>query len=319
MRYRDSMRLLLAATLAAALCVAGGVEARQSTVDVMSLMTTPALLINGTRQVSQGTGFLYATTQPNGKDVDTLFLVTNYHVVTGNEPLSNARAQGDRLQFYFHASREDPSNYFPVAVPLYTKTGDPIWIQSRQFPEADVVLVPIVPALYEKGGQLSAFSEAHMQVDMKMRPTSQATLLGYPYGFFDTRNFLPVWKTGHLATEPDVDFQGQPVFLVDVSAFPGMSGAPVVGVSNGVYESENGSMMSGVQRRLLGIFSAMRMVKTRASVDANGQQIDTGTPAPGDSLQLGYVWKAQLIADIARSFNRADWEERIWKNRTLRH
>ena len=53
-------------------------------------------------------------------------------------------------------------------------------------------------------------------------------------------------------------------------------------VSNGVYESENGSMMSGVQRRLLGIFSAMRMVKTRESVDANGQQIDTGTPAPGD-------------------------------------
>jgi hypothetical protein len=289
--------------------------ARQATVEFMSLMTTPVLLINGVRQISQGTGFLYATTKPSGKDVDTLFLVTNYHVVTGNEPLSSARPQGDRLQFYFHASREDPSNYFPVAIPLYTKTGEPVWIQSRQFPEADVVLVPIVPALYENRGQLYTFSEEHTLVDMKMRPTSQATLLGYPYGFFDTRNFLPVWKTGHLATEPNVDFQGQPVFLVDVSAFPGMSGAPVIGVSSGVYESESGAMMSGVQRRLLGIFSAMRMVRPRTTVDAGGQQIDTAAVTPGDSLQLGYVWKAQLIADIARGFNRAEWEERIWANR----
>jgi hypothetical protein len=309
------MKSLLPVLLALIVTVTAAPDARQATVEFMSLMTTPALLINGNRQVSQGTGFLYATTKPNGKDVDTLFLVTNYHVVTGNEPLSNMRAQGDRLQFYFHASREDPSNYFPVNIPLYTRTNEPIWIQSKQFPEADVVLVPIVPALFENRGQLYTFSEEHMLVDMKMRPTSQATLLGYPYGFFDTRNFLPVWKTGHLATEPNVDFQGQPVFLVDVSAFPGMSGAPVVGVSNGVYESENGSMMSGVQRKLLGIFSAMRMVKTRPAIDSSGQPIDTATPAPGDSLQLGYVWKAQLIADIARGFNRIEWEERVWKNR----
>ena len=301
--------------LAAAMAATASPEARQGKVEDMSLMTTPVLLINGTRQVSQGTGFLYATTKPNGKDIDMVFLATNYHVVTGNEPMSPARPQGDRLQFYFHASRADPSNYFPVNIPLYTKTGEPIWIQSQQFPEADVVLVPIVSALYDGRGELTAFSEVHTLVDMKMRPASEAVLLGYPYGFFDTRNFLPVWKTGHLATEPSVDFQGQPVFLVDVSAFPGMSGAPVVGVSNGVYESESGGMMTGVQKRLLGIFSAMRMVKPRITVDASGAQIDTGAPSPGDSLQLGYVWKAQLIADIARGFDRAEWEERVWKNR----
>lgn len=304
--------LSLAAVLALALVTA--TEARQATLEPMSLMTTPALLINGTRQVSQGTGFLYATTKPNGTDIDMVFLVTNYHVVTGNEPLSQARPQGDRLQFYFHASREDPANYFPVNIPLYTKAGEPIWIQSRQFPEADVVLVPLVSQLYDGRGQLFVFSEAHTQIDMKVRPASQAVLLGYPYGFFDTRNFLPVWKTGHLATEPDVDFQGQPVFLVDVSAFPGMSGSPVVGIANGVYESESGAMMTGIQRKLLGIFSAMRMVRTRGA-DANGQPTEQTQPSPGDSLQLGYVWKAQLITDIARGFNRTEWEEKIWKNR----
>jgi hypothetical protein len=288
-------------------------SAQQPSIEAMSLMTTPVLLAAGNRTVSQGTGFLYATTR--GGEVDMVFLVTNYHVVTGNEPQSLARAQGDRLQFYFHKSREEPTSHFPVNIPLYTKTGEPIWIQSTQYPEADVVLVPIVPELYDAQGQMFVFSQEHTEIDMKVRPSTQATLLGYPYGFFDTRNFLPVWKTGHLATEPSVDFQGEPVFLVDVSAFPGMSGAPVVAVSNSVYENEVGQMMSGVQRKLLGVFSAMRMVKTRQAADGTDMLSPGSTPNPGDSLQLGYVWKAGLINDIARGFNKADWLERIWKNR----
>lgn len=306
------MKHVLPVLIAAAL--GAGTLSAQTPVEHMSLMTTPVLLANGSRTVSQGTGFLYATTK--GAEIDMVFLVTNYHVVTGNEPQSLTPAKGDRLQFYIHTSRDEPSTNFPVNIPLYTKTGDPIWIQSGQFPEADVVMVPLAPALYEKRGQMFVFSEEHTEIDMKVRPSTQATLLGYPYGFFDTRNFLPVWKTGHLASEPAVDFQGEPVFLVDVSAFPGMSGAPVVAVSNGVYESEAGSMMSGVQRRLLGVFSAMRMVKTRQSVDANGMTVDGGGAAsPGDSLQLGYVWKISLVNDIARGFNKAEWEERVWKNR----
>jgi hypothetical protein len=286
---------------------------RAQNIEPMSLMTTPVILAEGGRSSSQGTGFLYATTR--GEDIDMVFLVTNYHVVTGNEPLSSARPKGDRIQFYLHTSRNDPSTHFPVTVPLYTKTGEPLWIRSRAYPEADVVLYPLVPQLYDGRGQLVVFSEAHTTIDMRVRPSTQATLLGYPYGFFDTRNFLPVWKTGHLASEPDFDFQGEPVFLVDVSAFPGMSGAPVVAVSNSVYESESGSMMSGAQRKLLGVFSAMRMVRTRGAADASG--FDNAQPSPGDSLQLGYVWKASLINDIARGFNKEEWTAR-WNQRAER-
>lgn len=307
------MKRALPVVVATLLALAGTLVSGQGPVEYMSLMTTPVLLLNGRGTVSQGTGFLFATTK--GNEPDQVFLVTNYHVVTGNEPQSQVPAKGDRLQFYFHASRDEPTSYFPVNIPLYTKTGEPIWVRSSQFPEADVVLVPIVAPLYDGRGQLFVFSETHTQIDLKVRPATQATLLGYPYGFFDTKNFLPVWKTGHLASEPGVDFQGEPVFLVDVSAFPGMSGAPVVAVSQGVYENEAGEMMTGVQRKLLGVFSAMRMVKTRPTVDSTGMTVDSGTPSPGDSLQLGYVWKASLINDIARSFNKLEWEEKIWKNR----
>ena len=64
-------------------------------------MTTPVLLMNGGRAVSQGTGFFFASTDADGT-IDTVFLVTNYHVVTGHAPLSNEPRAGDRIRFVMH-------------------------------------------------------------------------------------------------------------------------------------------------------------------------------------------------------------------------
>ena len=97
-----------------------------------------------------------------------------------------------------------------------------------------------------------------------------------------------------------MDFEGRPVFLVDVSAFPGMSGSPVLAVANGLYEAEDGSMRSGRIWKLLGIFSAMPVVRERRPVDAAGFSTEAQTIET--SLQLGYVWKAGLIADLAKSY-----------------
>ena len=119
------------------------------------------------------------------------------------------------------------------------------------------------------------FTEAHTRGDIRIRPTSGATLLGYPYGFYDQKHFLPVWKTGHVASEPSVDFEGRPVFLVDVSAFPGMSGSPVLAVANGLYETEDGSMRSGpdleAARHLLGDAG-----RPRAPARGSGGFLDRG-------------------------------------------
>jgi Trypsin-like peptidase domain len=271
------------------------VQASQAQVDPPSLMTTPVLLMNGQQQVSLGTGFFFGSTTPDGA-VDTVFLVTNYHVVTGHAPGAPGARAGDHIQFFIH---EDPNNLThirPIDLPLYRDDGEPVWVTSTIDPAADVVLVPVPPKAYA-GVRLYVFTEAHTRGDIKIRPTSGATLLGYPYGFYDTTNYLPVWKTGHVASEPDVDFDGRPVFLVDVSAFPGMSGSPVLAVANGVYESEDGVMRTGRVLKLLGIFSAMPVVRRAPSSDALAA-------APGasfeTSLQLGYVWKASIIAEMAR-------------------
>jgi hypothetical protein len=286
------------------LLVAPGRSSAQAMVDEASLMTTPVFLLKGTQTLSQGTGFLFANTKPDGS-VDTVFLVTNFHVVTGHAPGTGDTNQGDRVRFYLHKDKLDPKLVLVVEMPLYTKAGEPLWIMNQEHPNADMILLPLPPKTYEKA-DLWVFSEAHTVGNIMIRPTSQATLLGYPYGFFDTTNFLPVWKTGHVASEPRMDFQGDPVFLVDVSAFPGMSGSPVLAVANGAYETESGTTATGRMVKLLGVFSAMRMLRPNRGADIPGfnpaEDLSGGT-----SLQLGYVWKASLIADVARNFDLTTW------------
>ncbi len=277
--------------------VAAGTQGLPADLEPPSLMTTPVVLVNGTRAVSQGTGFFFASTTIDGKP-DTVFLVTNYHVVTGRPPLSPGPRAGDRIRFIFHENPAELTKVRQIELPLYDQRGDPLWIMSDAVPSADVVLVPVPPEAYRDISVL-VFTEAHTRGDIRIRPSSGATLLGYPYGFYDESHFLPVWKTGHVASEPSVDFNNLPTFLVDVSAFPGMSGSPVLAVANGIYESEDGTMRSGRVLKLLGIFSAMPVVRERKPTEVNGLPETQTTEI---NLQLGYVWKAALIADLAKTY-----------------
>jgi len=298
--------LRVSTTLAIALVILAGLaepshlfaQAPAADVEPASLMTTPVFLMNGRQAIQQGTGFFFASTKADGTP-DTVFLVTNYHVVTGRAPLSKQAALGDHVQFLIHEDRTDLARVRHLELPLYDAQLQPLWLTSDSVPDADVVLLPVPPAAYQ-GVSLFVFTEAHTHGDIKMRPTSGATLLGYPYGFADTAHDLPVWKTGHIASEPSVDFDNRPVFLVDVSAFPGMSGSPVLAVANGIYEDEDGQMRTGRVLKLLGIFSAMPVVRELKPASAGADaapEIATET-----ALQLGYVWKAALIADLARQY-----------------
>lgn len=294
------MRALPGAAAAAfvALILAPGAARAQDAVDPRSLMTTPVWLVDGDRPVSQGTGFFFGLPGAGG-GVDVVFLVTNYHVVTGHAPLAAMQPAGDRVRIIIHEDQFDPQRVRQVELPLYDDRGRPAWIESDAHESADLVLLPLPPAAY-RNAHLPVFTEDHTRVDIRIRPSSGATLLGYPYGFYDTKNFLPIWKTGHVASEPDVDFEGRPAFLVDVSAFPGMSGAPVLAVANGVYEARDGSVRTGRVLRLMGIFSAMPVIRHPSPADPLG-----AADRPGGvetSLELGYVWKASLIADLARRY-----------------
>ena len=74
--------------------------------------------------ISQGTGFFFASTTADGK-ADTVFLVTNYHVVTGHAPLSTQPKTGDRIWFVLHEDPADLTRVRPVELPLYDAMATP--------------------------------------------------------------------------------------------------------------------------------------------------------------------------------------------------
>lgn len=56
---------------------------------------------------------------------------------------------------------------------------------------------------------------------------SDRPIFGYPRGFYDRLNLLPVARRAITATPISVDYEGRPEFLMDASVFPGSSGSPV--------------------------------------------------------------------------------------------
>jgi len=226
-------------------------------IDHLSLITTPIYLWKGKdKLISQGTGFYYSFEKDNLK---VLCLVTNYHVLTGWTPEQKKEPKGDNIAFHFHKSDTNTGDVKVCRISLKSPNGKPIWISDPKYPNADYALIPLVAKWYE-GCHVNAINKKWTESKMKIRPSSNITLIGYPYGFYDKKNILPIWKTGNVASEPSIDFDGNPLFLIDVSAFPGMSGSPVFGISYGMYETEEGNTSVGGSRKFLGIYSSMQML-----------------------------------------------------------
>jgi len=275
-------------------------------VDHLSLATTPVVLLKGDNEVSQGTGFFYM--QAFG-DKQVLFLVTNYHVLTGSSPIEKKVPIGDNYVFQFHQSDVDTGVVKTIRFPLFTKKGRPIWIQPDKNPNADLAIIPLASSLYQDC-KIACISEEWSKSNLRIRPTSAITLIGYPYGFYDKKNSLPVWKTGNVASEPNIDFEGDPYFLIDISAFPGMSGSPVFAISYGTYETEDGNTTVGGVRKFLGIYASMQILKTEKYLEELPQTQKAGITLT-ESLQLGHVWKANLIIQTVNSISVERYEEEV--------
>lgn len=276
-------------------------------IDHLSLSTTPVNLFKGGELVSQGTGFYYGEKVEDGQ---VLFLVTNYHVLTGSAPTEKKAPIGDNISFQFHESTEETGKVKNIRLPLFTKTGKPLWIASTSFPEADLAVIPVVSDAY-KDCTVSGISADWAKSQMLLRPTTNVTLVGYPYGFFDTANALPIWKTGTIASEPTVDFEKKPLLLIDVAAFPGMSGSPVFAIASGIYELADGSAVTpGSVREFLGVYASMQMV----GKDKFLEQLTHGAQygiRDMESLQIGHVWKAKLVLETIKSVSIRRWEGEI--------
>lgn len=292
------------------LCVFGQIN--NLAVEHLSMLTTPIYLYKGDSAISQGTGF-YIAKQDTVNKRESLYLVTNYHVLTGSAPQEKKPPKGDNILFLFHKDPTNPKLVKQVRLPLYTKTRIPIWKSSEKYIDADIAVI-LLPTLVYRDCSVIAISEDFVKAPIKVRPTSPLTLVGYPYGYYDKSNSLPIWKTGSVGSEPSIDFDNKPVFIIDISAFPGMSGSPAFAIANGTYESEKGDVYMGRIQRFMGIYASMQMLNEKKYLE----QFDTFDKKSGiiysESLELGKVWKASLIFDIINNLDIPNFEKTILKN-----
>lgn len=224
--------------------------------------------------LSKATGFIVQW----GEGV---YLITNWHVVSGrdsdsNQPLSPTAGIPDTINIVHHSSKK-LGEWVIKKENLY-KEGNPRWLEHIDGQRIDVVALP----LEELGGDINTypFDLRLADVDMILEPAMPVSIIGFPYGL-STAGGWPIWKTGHIASDPDLDYDGRPAFLIDVTARSGMSGSPVVLRLRGGYRTSKAYVMmdSGPKTRFIGVYSGRIHHES----------------------EIGRVWRPNVISEIMKS------------------
>jgi hypothetical protein len=114
----------------------------------------------------------------------------------------------------------------------------------------------------------------------------EVAFVGYPEGRFDTANNLPLVRFGHISSVPAVDFNDQPVFVVDAPVFQGSSGSPVIWWHEPVDGGE-------ATMRLLGVMTATMIRHERLETVKTAQ-----TPYVQQMIGLGIVIKVTALQEL---------------------
>ena len=152
-------------------------------------------------------------------------LVTNRHNFTGRnnitgQPLRNDCAIPDHAVVTMHGPHEV---HYHVDLVDHANSEAPSWTEHPTLgAKADIVALPVKEMANIVGeiNSVSFFNDWH-----RWDVGSELHVVGYPYG--QIGGPFPIWSKGSIASEPDIDIAGLPVFLIDCRSRPGQSGSPV--------------------------------------------------------------------------------------------
>lgn len=237
--------------------------------------------------------FLSATARGNALSTATGFvvmhegqpyLITNWHVVSGRnpndgQPIDKWAATPDTLNVRHLLPPVPGSNQLrwqDFAEPLYNDEA-PRWLEHPVHKrKVDAVALPLTNVT---GAQLIPY-------ELTIPPASQlkavvsdfVNIVGFPFGITAGGSF-GIWTKGAIASEPEVNFNDLPCFLIDARTRQGQSGSPVIAFATGNATMANGFISvihaPGLSN-LLGVYSG------RINKESD----------------LGMVWKNAAITEI---------------------
>lgn len=237
--------------------------------------------------MSTGTGFIY-------EHNSILYLITNGHNVTRINPDTNLRIV-DTAAFPIMIKtsakiipKENPSVFGGAnfVIDLYDDEDftRPKWYVHPTYGyKVDVIAIPFAKSEeIPEHVKLYPINKYKFDNDFEIEVGDDVFILGYPFDITGGKE-LPIWKRGTISTEPIIDIDNLPKFLVDTATRAGMSGSPVIMQRNGFHGFTGkftGKEIFGLIRLFAGVYSG------RIGADDNFQ------------TQLGIVWKPQVIEEI---------------------
>jgi len=113
--------------------------------------------------------------------------------------------------------------------------------------------------------------------DVAVGVSRPVSIVGFPFGRTGGGAF-GIWVQGTVASEPEVNFDDLPCFLIDSRTRPGQSGSPVIFFSTGgaISMADGNTAVLGQVEKLLGVYS--------------------GRIHP--ESDLGVVWRREVVSEI---------------------
>jgi hypothetical protein len=247
-------------------------DTKKIIIDPLSARPLYLIQVNESQVLGTATGFVV-------QKGSNYYLITNWHVVSGRHPETNQIQNQlgltpDAILIWHHGKQL--GSWVKKREALYDEKGNRRWFEHKKGKSVDVIALP----LQDTGNDatLYPFDLSLAETDMLPEVAMPVSIIGFPLGF-TSAGFFPIWKTGHIASEPNLDYQGEPLFLIDATTRGGMSGSPVVLRLSGGYKKKDGSAImssSGHRTLFLGVYSGR---------------------LPRDS-EIGRVWRPRLINEI---------------------
>lgn len=204
------------------------------------------------QNLGKATGFVIKSSTQN-------YLITNWHVVSNKDPNTKnwlnpkLPLSPNKIRILHNA---DTLGNYTIREEILIDTANKTLFKEFNVGNhiVDVVALPLKDTI--PNVKIYPVDYKKTTDSLVIMPTDRVFVLGFPKGILSAPA-LPIWKSGLIASEPDIDQEGKPIIWIDIFGYGGMSGAPVYLITDKL-KYKNGSssnIIGGTETFFMGVFS----------------------------------------------------------------
>jgi hypothetical protein len=222
-------------------------------------LATPVEMKFSRGQRTSGSGFFYVELAPDDKKGQGPHwaAITNIYVVTAKHVIQPKRLK-EVVSFTFalRLGKGDHVEWDRVQLNS-TELGSRLHLCRNE--SVDVAVVEVtdkmtaeMKKLINERTQVLSYNGVNSdkfpgKSVLQVQPGDDVIVIGYPMGFFDTFNKLPVLKTGLLNTPIGMRFNGLDAFLLDFRYYEGSSGSLIISKPSRIAVTKEGLLQTNSQ------------------------------------------------------------------------